>query len=171
MRKLVESGPLKLIGQPLSPGVVSGIAYQAEPFSPSFYKIRIAPDEVDREIGRFRASVEQSRLQLRDIKQKLESLLGRQHSYIVDVHLLILEDQRWLAEIEERITERLSSAERAIRETAEQWLSVFRSLDDPFFRERGSELKDVQERLLANLIEANGQNNQGVPDRVILGAT
>jgi phosphotransferase system enzyme I (PtsI) len=172
MRRPEDSHPLRLVGKALSPGVAVGTAYQAELFSPSFYRIRVAPEDTPRELGRFRAAVEQSRRQLLAIKQKLETLLGKEHSYIVDVHLLILDDRRWLSEVEERITERLASAERAIRETAEQWLAVFRSLDDPFFRERGSELKDVEERLLAYLAEANGQNNHNheAPDGFILVA-
>jgi phosphoenolpyruvate-protein phosphotransferase (PTS system enzyme I) len=159
-----------LRGTALSPGTVIGTAYQAEPFSPAFYRIRIRQEDVGCELRRFREAVEISRLQLEGIRHKLEALRGSQHSYLVGVHLLILEDQRFISRIEERITRELWSAERSIRETAEDLLTVFRSLEDPFFQERGSELKDVEERLLANLTCESEQNHLPVPEDLVLVA-
>ncbi len=136
MKRERESASSVLRGIPLSPGIIVGTAYQAEPFTPSFYRLRISRGEVDQELRRFEEAVEQSRSQLTSIKQRLEALVGRERSYIADVQLLILEDQRFRTEIEERIVRRLCSPERAIREAAEEWLSLFRSLQDPFFRRR-----------------------------------
>ncbi|HXK60275.1 MAG TPA: phosphoenolpyruvate--protein phosphotransferase [Acidobacteriota bacterium] len=164
-----EAGSFKLSGIPLSPGVVVGTAYQVEPFKPAFYRLTITADEVDKELQRFKDAIAQSRVQLMNIRQRLEELVGKEHAYIADVHLLILEDQRFLAQTEEKIVRRLCSPERAIRETAEEWLSVFRSLEDPFFQERGSEIQDVEHRLLANLGEENLKNS-ALPEALILVA-
>ncbi len=169
MKRESDLSSSKLSGIPLSPGIILGTAYQAEPFTPSFYRLQISRSEVDQELVRFEAAVEQSRGQLTDIKQKLEALVGKDRSYLADVQLLILEDQRFRTEIEDRIVRRLCSPERAIREASEEWLSLFRSLQDPFFQERGSELKDVEDRLLANLTEVNGKNGH-LPDALILVA-
>ncbi|RPI25604.1 MAG: phosphoenolpyruvate--protein phosphotransferase [Acidobacteria bacterium] len=159
----------KLSGIPLSPGTILGTAYQAEPFKPSFYRLGISRHEVSQEMRRFEAAVEQSRQQLTGIRKRLEALVGKDRAYIADVHLLILEDHRFRTEIERRIVDRLYSPERAIRETAQEWLSIFRSLEDPFFQERGSELQDVEDRLLANLTEVNGKTGL-IPEALILVA-
>ncbi|RPJ54690.1 MAG: phosphoenolpyruvate--protein phosphotransferase [Acidobacteria bacterium] len=169
MKRVPEFPSSKLCGIPLSPGIIVGTAYHVEPFTPSFYRLRISRVEVDQELRRFEEAVAQSRRQLTSIKQRLEAQIGRERSYIADVQLLILEDKRFRTEIEERIVRQLCSPERAIREAAEEWLSSFRSLQDPFFQERGSELKDVEERLLANLTEVNGKNGH-LPEALILVA-
>jgi len=171
MKRVRESASSKLCGIPLSPGIIVGTAYQAEPSAPSFYRLRITHEEVDQELRRFEEAVAQSRNQLESIKQRLENLVGKERAYIADVQLLILEDQRFRTEIRDRIVRHLCSPERAIREASEEWLSLFRSLQDPFFQERGSELKDVEDRLLANLTEVNGNGKNGhLPDALILVA-
>ena len=169
MKRERQSASRKLCGIPLSPGVIVGTAYQAEPFAPSFYRLRISRTEVDQELRRFEEAVEQSRSQLTSLKQRLEALVGKERAYLADVQLLILEDERFRTEIQDRIVRHLRSPELAIREAAEEWLTLFRSLRDPFFQERGSELKDVEDRLLANLTEVNGKNGH-LPDALILVA-
>jgi phosphotransferase system enzyme I (PtsI) len=169
MKRVAESASHRLSGIALSPGIIVGTAYQAEPFAPSFYRLRISRSEVDQELRRFEQAVEQSRNQLTSIKQRLETLVGKERAYLADVQLLILEDQRFREEIQERIIRQLRSPERAIREVSEEWLSLFRSLQDPFFQERGSELKDVEDRLLANLTEVSGTKGR-LPDALILVA-
>jgi phosphoenolpyruvate-protein phosphotransferase (PTS system enzyme I) len=170
MRKSAGSTRARLRGTAVSPGTVIGTAYQAEPFSPCFYRIRISKEEVDCELRRFRGAVERSRLQLDGIRQKVENLVGKQHSYLVEVHLLILDDRRFISAIEARIANELWSAERAIRETAKWLLTLFRSLEDPYFQERGSELRDVEDRLLSNLTQEQPQTQLSVPEDLVLVA-
>ena len=154
----------------LSPGVGIGTAYRVEPRAPTFYRIRITPQEVSGEQTRFGKALEQSRGQLRKVKTKFEAEVGKEHSYIIDAHLLILEDRQFLAEIEGRITEQCQSPERAVRETADQWISVYRSLHDPFFQERGSDVDEVAERLVSNLMELRPRSGTELPEDLILVA-
>ena len=154
----------------LSPGIGIGTAYCVEPRIPTFYRIRITPEEVPDERTRFDKALEQSRGQLRNVKTKFEAEVGKEHSHIIDAHLLILEDRQFLEEIEGRITEQCQSPERAVREIADQWISVYRSLHDPFFQERGSDVDEVAERLVSNLMELRPRSGAELPEDLILVA-
>jgi phosphotransferase system enzyme I (PtsI) len=158
----------ELFGVGLSPGVSIGTAYEVEPQIAAFYPIRIASDEVSSELERLHAALKESRRQLEKAKAKLEAELDKEHSYIIDAHLLILEDPPLLKEIEKKIREELQSPERAVREAAEHWISVYHSLEDPFFRERGSDVEEVVQRLIFNLMELDPHGHEGLPEDLIL---
>ena len=158
----------ELSGVGLSPGISIGTAYEVEPQIAAFYPIRIADDEVTSELKRLRAGLKESRRQLEKAKEKLEAELGKEHSHIIDAHLLILEDPLLLRENEKNIQEELQSPERAVREAAENWISVYRSLEDPFFRERGSDVEEVVQRLISNLMELQSHGQEGLPEDLIL---
>ena len=158
----------ELSGIGLSPGVSIGTAYEVEPQIAAFYPIRIASDEVSSELKRLHAALKESRRQLEKAKEKFEAELGKEHSYIIDAHLLILEDPLLLKEVEKKIQEELQSPERAVREAAEHWISVYRSLEDPFFRERGSDVEEVVQRLIFNLMELDPHGHEGLPEDLIL---
>ena len=163
-----DRSPQELSGVGLSPGVSIGTAYEVEPQIVALYPISIASDEVTRELKRLRAALKESRLQLEKARRKLEAELGKEHSHIIDAHLLILEDPLLLEEIERKIQEELQSPERAVREAAESWISAYRSLEDPFFRERGSDVEEVVQRLIFNLMELDSQGHEGLPEDLIL---
>jgi len=163
-----DRSPQELSGVGLSPGVSIGTAYEVEPQIATFCPIRIASDEVTSELKRLRAALKESRRQLEKGKEKLEAELGKEHSQIIDAHLLILEDPLLLKEIEKKIQEELQSPERAVREAAENWVSVYRSLEDPFFRERGSDVGEVIQRLISNLMELDPHGLEDLPEDLIL---
>lgn len=165
---MTKNSSQQLSGIGLSPGVAVGTAYEVEPPAGAFYRTRILSREVSDELQRFRSAIQRSQRQLRRVKRKFERELGKEHSYIIDAHLLILEDRPLLEEVERRIREDRYSPERAVRESAENWLSVYRSLDDPYFRERGSDVEEVVERVIANLMKLTPRHHDGLPEELIL---
>lgn len=145
--------PETLQGKGLSPGEGWGVAYRVEPRQPAFYRLRITPEEVSTELRRFREAVARARELYAADKQRFESLVGTDHSYIVDAHLLMLEDRELLDEIEARVSRRLDSPERALRHVADRYLAAYRSLRDDFFRERALDFEEVIGRILSYLAE------------------
>lgn len=170
MSKTSDRRPTELSGVGLSPGVAVGVAYKVEPQVGAFFRVRIEESERAEELERFHQALKESRRQLERAKQKFEAEVGVEHSYIIDAHLLILEDRQLLEEIESKIDKELQSSERAVREAAEGWLAAYRSLDDPFFQERGSDLEEVVERIVANLMQLDSHTHTGFPEDVILVA-
>ncbi len=106
------------------------------------------------------------------IKERFEQQLGKEHSYIIDAHRLILEDQEFLDQIRSKIRDHLYGPERAVWEATEEWLAVFRTLTDPFFRDRGSDLEEVARRIVANLGESGPPRREEEPseDLILVGS-
>lgn len=165
-----RSNSVTMSGTGLCPGISVGTAYRVEPRSAVLCQIRIARQEVSSELSRLREAVEESRRELQQVKLKFEAEVGKEHAYIIDAHLLILEDQQFLQEIEKRICEDLQSPERAVREAADKWVYFYRSLEDPFFQERGSDVEEVVERLVSNLVQLNPHSPHDLPEDLILVA-
>ncbi len=158
----------QLDGKGLAPGVGCGVAYRVEATQPSFYRLRISEAEVDSERARFEEAVRQARQQYLRDKQKLEQVLETDHSYIIEAHLLMLDDQDLLGQVERRITERLDTAENAVCHVAEKLLSAYESLEDEFFKDRGFDFQEVIDRILANLLKLVSEAESQPSEDVIL---
>lgn len=142
-------------GQGLSAGIARGQAFRMEAFNSGIFRIRISESEVDSEMKRFREAVSVSQKRCLADKARLESAVGRELSYVIDAHLLMLEDPNFLGEIEKRIIDKLASPEQAVREVADELLQAYASLDDNYFRDRVSDFEDVVDRLIAGLLQLN----------------
>jgi len=156
-----------LTGAGLSAGIGVGTAYRIESQQPTFFRIRIRPDEVDQELTRLIKAIKQSRKQYLRDKKRFESAVGGRHSYIFDVHVLMLEDKKFLEDVRRRITEHLDSPERAVQYVADLLSKAYYTLDDPFFRERGSDLEEVVERIQSNLLELDPAQDR-IPDEDLI---
>jgi phosphotransferase system enzyme I (PtsI) len=166
-----ESGR-RLVGTPLSPGIGAGRAYRIEQHAPDFHRLHLSPAEAPRELERLQEALAKSRDQLVRIKERFEQQLGKEHSYIIDAHRLILEDQEVLDQIRSKIRDHLYGPERAVWEATEEWLAVYRTLTDPFFRDRGSDLEEVARRIVANLGESGPPRREEEPseDLILVGS-
>ncbi len=159
--------PQKLTGFGLSGGTAVGTAYRIESQQPAFFRIRINSDEVDQELKRFKKAVKNVRKQYLWDKKRFESAVGREHSYIFDVHILMLEDKKLLEDVEKRISTLLDSPEKALRFVADRLTKAYHSLEDPFFRERGTDFEEVVERIQTNLLQLDRVQDR-IPDEDLI---
>ena len=142
---------LRCQGLGVSDGIVIGRVLRLQEGTREVYRAQIAEADVERERRRFRAAVRLSRRQLEAIKDRAEKELGRGHAYIFDAHLLFLEDAKLTRDVEEYIVKERSNAEWAAKVVGDRLLSIYTQINDEYLRERGSDIEDVIQRLLANL--------------------
>ena len=90
-------------GLGVSEGIVIGQVLRMHPGTEQVYHWKIKPAEVETELKRFRAAVALAGSQVRSIKQQAEERFGKDHAYIFDAHLLMLEDEKLTADIEHRL--------------------------------------------------------------------
>lgn len=98
----------------------------------------------------FMQTVTRTRKQLNERQQAVEERLSDVASLIFTAHLMLLEDDLFYGRIIRRIGEGLS-AETAIVETAQHFISLFGSKDNQHMREKADDIRDLSVRLLENL--------------------
>jgi phosphotransferase system enzyme I (PtsI) len=84
-------------GNGVSPGMVLGQALKLD--SHNRVILRISVTDVEEEVRRLEHAVAASKEQLEVLKQCLEEKVGREHSFMLDVHILMLEDNSLMREI------------------------------------------------------------------------
>jgi phosphotransferase system enzyme I (PtsI) len=136
----------------VSPGIVVGKAYVVDNLKSKAVRIELSPEEVGSEIQRFRDAIALSKEQLIRVKQKVASEIEDQtYAYIIDVHLLIMEDKSLIEETEKIIRDDQVNAEWALRQVIDNLSQTFDNLDNEYFKERKSDITQVGERIQLNL--------------------
>jgi phosphotransferase system enzyme I (PtsI) len=115
------------------------------------YRATLEAADVRREIRRFHAAVRLSRRQLLAVRRRAEQLLGAEHAYIFDAHLLMLEDRKLIDEVEDYIRAERANAEWAVKVVGDRLLALYAEISDDYLRERSSDVEDVLHRLLVAL--------------------
>jgi phosphotransferase system enzyme I (PtsI) len=143
---------LKLEGVPASPGIAIGRVLRLdERGRHQFYYIGVSAAQVGMEIRRLHEALQEASAQLQEIKVRLAEQLGYEHSFILDAHLLMLEDKQLIKELEHEVRTRRVNAEWAVRTVADRAIEVYKQVNDQYLRERTSDLEDVATRLLTIL--------------------
>ena len=150
-----------LVGVAASPGIALGQTYSVDRARMSAVERRISADEVPEQIQAFMEAVRLSRAQLEEVRSAVNARGLAEHLYILDTHLLILEDQMLLNGTTALIRDEFLNAEGALKRTLKKFQDVFNSIEDEYLRERRSDIDSVGERLLRNL---KGQSQQPILD-------
>ena len=138
-------------GNGVSPGVALGSALKLDSYNRVILKMLIDDGSVEDEVQRLQQAIRASREQLESLKLRLEQKVGREHGFILDVHVLMLEDRSLIDEIISLIRDHHANAEWAVRQATDRIRNAYASLDDQYFRERVSDIENVVERILLNL--------------------
>src|SRR3979490_2411468 len=138
-------------GAVASVGVAIGKAVRA--FDPLFvsFNFKLRPDQVRKEVERFRGSVEKSRVQLKRMQNELKKKSGPESSFLIDAHLLVLQDRLFVDRIIEKVETDYINSEWAIQQVSDDLFQAYDRLKDEYLRERRGDLDDIVRRLLHNL--------------------
>ena len=141
-----------LTGIDASPGIAIGEAYVVDRRDLAIPEYEITPGAVEAEIGRFRHALEKSKEQLLKVKERISAVQGLDHLFIIDTHLMILEDVMIVDETMRNIREQRVNAEHALRMVVNRVAALFNAIDDEYIRERRSDLDYVADRVMRNLV-------------------
>jgi phosphotransferase system enzyme I (PtsI) len=138
-------------GTGVSPGVALGSTLKLDSYNRVILKTLIDDASVEGEVRRFQQAIQTSKEQLEVLKLRLEEKVGREHGFILDAHILMLQDDSLMADIISIIREQHANAEWAVRRATDRIRNAYQSLDDEYFRERVTDIENVVERILLNL--------------------
>ena len=104
------------------------------------------------EENRLQASLAETRRQILAMQERLREAMGAEEAQIFEAHLLVLEDPMLLEEVSRFIQENLVTAEFAFHEASEKYAEALDKVDDAYLSERATDIRDVTQRVLANLM-------------------
>jgi phosphotransferase system enzyme I (PtsP) len=152
-----------------APGVAIGQVYVATlPADLEGVPDKPAKD-IDAELDRFYAALDAVRREIREVSRSLAQRLRSDEQALFDVYLRMLEDNALAGEVTERIRAG-NWAQGALREVVEQHVREFSAVDDPYLRERVTDIRDLGRRVLSHLQEAFSGGEVEYPDNTILVA-
>ena len=134
-----------------SPGIVIGRVYLLDRKKVVVAGQRIEDVNVKSEVVRFKKAVEVSKVQLEDIRKRYTRDLGKSHRYILDTHIMLLEDRLLVEGTVKRIKDARINSEGALRDTIDAIAKKFDAIEDEYLRERKHDVEQVAERVLRNL--------------------
>jgi len=153
-----------------SPGMIIGKAYLVERFKVRLPQKRIGREQVEEEVKRFLRAIQESQDQLKEIKERILDPEVRKHSFILDVHSMILKDEMLLRDTVDTIREKEVNAEWALDLTLEKLDTAFKAIEDEYLRERRSDLHYVAARIFRNLLGKKHDDITKIKGKVIIVA-
>jgi len=135
-----------------SPGIVIGEARVADRSRVVVVETAISAEGIQAEIRRFHDALEKTREELRALKEQITRTSGTEHLYVIDTHLLILDDSMLTSETIDIIKNSRINAEAALKRTLKKFLEFFEGIEDEYLRERSSDVETVVERVLRNML-------------------
>lgn len=112
---------------------------------------RIHAEDTEAEKKRVIAAREASAQQLKEIYDKALKEVGETHAQIFDIHIMMLDDDDYNESIENIIDTQSVNAEYAVAVTADNFAEMFSSMDDAYMQARAADVKDISNRIIANL--------------------
>ncbi|MCK4234715.1 phosphoenolpyruvate--protein phosphotransferase [candidate division WOR-3 bacterium] len=153
-----------------SPGIAVGPAFLFQE-SRILFKGTLKPiSDIDNEVKKFKAAIKKSKKELNDIKSNLVKKLGFTKANFLDVQLLALEDTWIIDETIKKIRKEKKESVQALLEISKDLLTKFKKIDDPYLRERITDIKDVTNRVIKNLTGSMEQKISFPDKKIILVA-
>ncbi|MGL5634315.1 MAG: phosphoenolpyruvate--protein phosphotransferase [Sarcina sp.] len=107
--------------------------------------------DVPAEKEKLAKALEASKEQLRAIKAKAVESMGEEEAEVFEAHLTLLDDPEFAGAMDMAIENEELNALKAVENTRNTFVMIFESMDNDYMRERAADLKDVSNRVIANL--------------------
>ena len=126
-----------------------------------------AVDDIDSELALLATALEAVREEVKELDQRMAGTLMPEERALFDVYLRMLDDNALGGEVAERI-EAGNWAQGALREVIDEHMQSFSAMEDPYLRERMSDVRDLGLRLLAQLQDQESEEIREFPENSIL---
>ncbi|MGB0495272.1 MAG: phosphoenolpyruvate--protein phosphotransferase [Kangiellaceae bacterium] len=147
-------------GSPASNGVAIGVAKVIFPS----HDIRSVPirktQDVRGELRRLQQAVKRTHVELKKMSERMIGLVSEQERSLFDAYQQILGS----AGIEQEVESEIKSnywAPSALKTVIMRHLKAFESMEDPYLSERGKDVEDLANRVLANMLRKPKQKANG----------
>jgi phosphoenolpyruvate-protein phosphotransferase (PTS system enzyme I) len=147
-----EKTELTVQGIAASQGIAYGqifVYIQSDVEVPSYH---VEPERRLEEVSRFDRALVSTRQQIAKIQGEVEKNLGAQEALIFDAHLMALEDPALIGETIRVFESTGQNIETCFNQVSQRYIQAFAKFEDEYLRERASDIRDVAQRVLQNLL-------------------
>jgi phosphotransferase system enzyme I (PtsP) len=123
-------------------------------------------EDTEQEVRVFQAAVQRVREEITMIRGELSARVRPEELALFDAYVMLLDDHAIAGEVIERIRKG-SWAQGAVSEVVLEHVRTFELMEDPYIRDRATDLRDLGRRVLAQL-QAGSREGVVYPDRTIL---
>lgn len=128
--------------------------------------VRHRVQDCDGEMHRFEAARTEALSQLAALYDKAVREVGEVGAAIFEIHQMMLGDDDYLDSIKNIITEQKVNAEYAVGITSDNFAEMFSAMDDAYMKERAADVRDISERVIRILSNADSADIQ--PDEPVI---
>ncbi len=166
----IDTSEIILKGIGASPGICIGKAYLVGQEGVNVIKrYPIATKDLADEVQRFKTAVQKSKEELREITANSPEDI-RSHLNIFESHELLLKDKMLYGRTIETIERDQVNAEWALRKVVSRLRRMFKSMANSYLKDRASDIVQVSDRIMRNLVGKESVNIAEIDKRVILVA-
>ncbi|RUO42957.1 hypothetical protein CWE15_06025 [Aliidiomarina taiwanensis] len=151
-----------------APGIALGPVYIGKPVAQLSAVVPRRTEQPWYEIHKFRKAVAKTRQDLRALADQVAEYVAADTLAIFDVYQGMLDAASLGNAVEEKIKEGWQ-AKTAVKLVVEDFVSQFEDIEDSYLRERAVDVRDLGQRVLANLLDKSSQH-EAIPDQAILVA-
>ena len=122
---------------------------------------------IEDEINKYNDSLELSKKELEQMKEKVKREIGDSEAEIFEVHIMLLEDEGFKGRVIELINEE-NNADYALYLAREEFASIFEFMDDEYMKERATDIRDISDRVLRHILGIKNVDLASLKEDVIL---
>lgn len=124
--------------------------------------------DVEAEITRFTDAKETAKEQLKGFYEKAVKEVGEVNAAIFEVHQMMLDDLDYVESITNMIRTQEVNAEFAVASTGDNFSKMFVAMDDDYMKERAADVKDISNRVISILQNAENGSVTGEKPVILL---
>ena len=124
--------------------------------------------DVEAEITRFTDAKETAKEQLKGFYEKAVKEVGEVNAAIFEVHQMMLDDLDYVESITNMICTQEVNAEFAVASTGDNFSQMFAAMDDDYMKERAADVKDISNRVISILQNAENGSMTGEEPVILL---
>ena len=124
--------------------------------------------DVEAEITRFTDAKETAKEQLKGFYEKAVKEVGEVNAAIFEVHQMMLDDLDYVESITNMIRTQEVNAEFAVASTGDNFSQMFAAMDDDYMKERAADVKDISNRVISILQNAENGSVTGEEPVILL---
>lgn len=112
----------------------------------------INESQIETEVGKVEEAIKETRFEIKHLIDSLKDRVNKEELKILNVQLLMLDDPVFLSDIIRKIKVDKKNAEYAVDTVLDKFVSQFKSLSDPVYRERSVDVQELGMKIIQNLL-------------------